>query len=554
MKKITTIIVIIIISLILLVINVNINTNAKIIITDKNNEEIAYLNNKHITNKTDISIINPKHLDFLIYIEDKDFYHHKGFNVKRIISSIYYNITHKDTIGASTITQQYIKNTYLNNNKSIFRKIKEILLSVNLETKLTKDEILSEYLSSIYFGNNVYGITNASKYYYNKKLSELTDKEFLSLIALWNSPSVFSKNIEKWNYKKNLYAKKLLKGKLIDTDKYKELITPIELSINKKYLPSNRLFYIDQVMHEFNQMGISSGFNKEIIINTDYDNRLEDIEIQSDSNYSLLAYNKDGRIISCIGNSNYYNNTYNIAINGKRDIGSTIKPLLYYEAIKCGFKNQKYVSEEFTYKYNDEEITITNKNDAYYGNINMKQAIAVSCNIYAIKTHLALGMNTLAIHLKKYNINASPIPSLALGSIGLSLKELCDIYTQFFNKGLYSKGNFIKTIFTKNILTQNNVKSKKINDPLICEQINELLKGPFSKEIKNATCSSITNALPVECRGKTGSTNYDSYLIGYSDDYLIGVWSGYIEGDKLISKTASSIPKALFTKAMNRLY
>ena len=188
MKKLLLIL-ILIISFLLLVINENININAKILILDNKDEELAYINNGNITSSVDIDEINPKYISYIIEIEDKSFYKHNGLDIKRIFSSIYYKITNNYNSGASTITQQYIKNTYLNNNRTIKRKLKEMALAIRLESTMSKKEILEGYLSSIYFGNNVYGLKYACKYYFNK------DKIIANTAAKVQSPKIYDKEI-----------------------------------------------------------------------------------------------------------------------------------------------------------------------------------------------------------------------------------------------------------------------------------------------------------------------------------------------------------------------
>ena len=554
MKRIVIFIIILILTIFLLkIIHTEININARIYILNNNNEDIAYINNSHKTNKEDLKNYNKEFIDYVLCIEDKAFYKHNGFDFKRIIKSIFNNIFKGSSEGASTITQQYIKNTYLTNEKSINRKIKEIMLAIKLEKQLSKDEILSEYLSCLYFGNNVYGMTNACKYYFNKAPQNLSKQEMISLIALWNAPSIYSNNLIKWNNKKNSIADILYENNLLTYNELNEIKRDLLLNINKEYINSNRLFYIDQVLNEFNALNIQTEFNSPIYIKTEYNNNTESINSSLDINYSIISTNLDGYITSCIGDKSYYSSSFNIAMNGNRDIGSTIKPLLYYEAIKCGFRNKKYYSEPYTFSYNNDEVSITNSSNNYYSLIGMDKALAVSDNIYAIKTHLNLGMNTLVYHLKKYNISAKPIPSLALGSIGMSLKKLNDIYSQFFNNGIYTNSKFIKALTIQNKSYNYTTKKMHINNPLICNQIKSLLSNTFNPNIPNATGKSISHLLNTKCYGKSGLTDYDSYMIGFNDENLVSVWCGDINNEKLNNSNYKKLPKELFYKTINCL-
>lgn len=530
-----------------------ISKNPRIQILDMDSNEIVYLNNFHKSTTEDLDELKQAYIQYILCIEDKDFYKHSGFSIPRIIKSVFNNLTGGNRQGASTITQQYVKNTYLSNKKSITRKIKELYLAIKIENKLSKDEILKEYLSALYFGNSVYGLTNASRYYYNKSVAELSAKEMISFIALWNAPTVYSNNIEKWNEKKNSIAKTLFNNGLLNKAEYQEIRQDIRLNICKEYISSNRQYYIDQVVAEFQKQNIQAKFNEKIILHTCYNPKTENISSALNINYSLLSINKDGYITSSIGDKNYTESTFNISIQGKRDIGSTIKPILYYEAIKCGFENQSYKSEVYSFRYKNETVTVSNSSNTYYSLINMRTAIAVSDNIYAIKTHLTLGMNTLANHLKKYGFEATPYPSLALGSIGMSLKQLSSIYFQFFQEGIYLSPRFIYKIHTGERTVLLKPVYSKLNDAKLCRKIKDLLSAPFDTSIPHATCNSITKKLTSKCYGKSGLTDYDSYMIGFNEDNLVAVWSGNIHNEELLNTEYKRLPKELFYKTMNVL-
>ena len=523
----------------------------RIIILDENNQEIAYIINNKYSNKIDISKINSKYISYILEIEDKDFYSHNGVNIMSTTRALYSNLFTDNKNGGSTITQQMIKNVYLNNSKTIKRKANEILLAYKIEKILSKDEILSDYLSSIYFGNNIYGLANASRYYYNKEYYNLSLKEIISFIALWNSPSIYCNDLDKWNEKTNSIINILFNNNKISIDEYNNLLVPIKLNINDKYISSNRLFFIDQVIKEFNTINKPNSKFDIYYVYTDYKKELE--QINNKYQFSMLITNKDGYITTSIGNNNYNESSYSICMNSKRDIGSTIKPLLYYEAIRCNMENKIYKSEIISIPYNNEIITIENNNNRYYGNIDLKTAIAVSDNPYAILTHLNLGMNTLSYHLKKYKIEANAYPSLALGSVGISLYDLNRIYTQFFCNGYYITPKYIKSININNKKYLNKINKKALLNKDICLKVKEYLKYPFNPNIKYSTLGYLGSKIDDTMYGKSGSTLYDSYIIGFNEDYLISIWSGNMDGSP-ISNNHRSINKDLFLDSYNIIY
>ena len=527
--------------------------NKEIIIQDNDNNELMRIVNNHKISSINIEDIPQINIDILLAIEDKEFYNHHGFNLTRIFKTIISNIKNKRVYGASTLTQQYIKNVYLSNEKKLSRKITEIYYAIKLEQLLTKEQILTKYLNCLYFGNDIYGLCNASKYYFNKHYSNLTIQEFTTLIAIINAPTYYTNHLDKLNNRKNVLLKYLYDNNIISVTDYYISKKPITFKINKQIYNGNLLHYIDGVLNEFNTLSIKSNFNEEITIKTKYNIKTNNINITSNANYAGIAVDKEGYIISLIGNNDYYKSTFNIVTKGNRDIGSTIKPLLYYEAIKCGFENQHYYSSPYSFKYNDEIITIKNYGSSYPNKyISMKEAIATSDNIYAIKTHQALGFKTLANHLIKYNIHAKSLPSLALGSVGMSLWQLTRIYSQFFTEGKYLNFQYITEVLIDN---KTCYKSKPLISSLgnseIFTKIKNLMSAVFDNNIPHSTASSISGNLITKCYGKSGLTDYDSYMIGFSNNILVGAWSGYTDNDKLISIEEKRIPKQLFVELIN---
>lgn len=555
-KKVKIILILISILFILLLILLlipKVSVNPRIQILDEENQEIAYLINGHKSSSVSIDELKPKHISYILEIEDKDFFNHNGFSLPRIMKSMWYNVLHSSKQGASTITQQYIKNTYLENKKSISRKIKELYLSIKLENNVDKTTILQDYLSTIYFGNNVYGINNASDYYYSKDVGSLSDKEIISLIALWNAPAVYSNNIDKWNEKKDALVSKLYTNGILNKTEYMAALQDISLNINKEYISSNRQYYIDQVISQFKQYTYKAKFNEKIIIKTKYKTSTEKIKSNQEIDYSIICMNKQGYITTCIGNKDYNKSTFNIAIQGKRDIGSTIKPLLYYEAYRCNLEHSIFTSAPYSFSYKDDTITISNSSNLYYSDISMRTALAVSDNIYAVKMHLTLGMNTLCNHLKKYNIESNPYPSLALGSVGLSLKELICIYYQFFSGGSYVSASFISSVLLGEIEYTHTPKYSYFLDKNLVEKTKELLHAPFDSTIPHSTCGNLQALLPHTTYGKSGLTDYDSYAIGFDEENITAVWCGDMNNKELVDPVNKRLPKDLFVQTMNAL-
>ncbi|MDE6656646.1 MAG: penicillin-binding protein, partial [Anaeroplasmataceae bacterium] len=518
------------------------------------NNEILHLIQNHKTTPIKIEKMNEKNVSILLDIEDKSFYKHSGFNINRIFKTIFSNIKNKKSYGASTITQQYIKNVYLNNKKTFGRKLKELYYAIKLEQVASKEEILTGYLNCIYLGNDIYGIADASKYYFNTSYADLSISQMTTIVALLNAPTYYSNHIDELENKKNTLLKILLEDGIISSEEYQEALHPIVFHITPKIYNSNLLYFADGVLKEFHSLQLNSKFNKTITIKTKYNNKMNQLSFSTSANYASIAVDKDGYIVSMIGDKDYYSSSFNITTQGKRDIGSTIKPILYYEALKCGFSTKtSYYSAPYTFSYHDDLVTINNNASIYpYKNISMKEALATSDNIYAIKTHQALGFKTLANHFKTYNIAAKSLPSLALGSVGISLYDLTRIYSQFFSEGIYLEFKYIESVSRDNqVIYVRSYNHKKYGEEKYFKEIKNLMSSVFDTSIPHSTASSISHRLKTKCYGKSGLTDYDSYMMGFNEDILIGVWAGHLDNQLLEDSTTKRLPKDIFAELLN---
>lgn len=541
----------------------------KITIYDKNDEIIYEENNSHQANYVKLIDINPRFIRYLLTIEDKNFYKHPGFDPVRIIKVFFTNIVSKEKKGASTITQQYVKNLYLSNHKSYIRKLKEIYYAVKLENIYTKDEILEGYLNTIYFASNIYGIYDASYYYFNKHPKNLSINESALLIAMIKAPNTYSPllNYEASMKRKNEILAILLKNKEISETEYQTSVAQnIEIhGIHKQSYSSAIMFFKDHVLQEFYELGLKLDFGKNYNIYTSYDQALNERlntyinRNLDDCNSSVVIMDKQGYLVSCIGGNNYYESAYNIAYKAKRDIGSTIKPLLYYCALENGFTPlTTFTSEKSDFYLKNEKISFSNYHDIYENKkITMAYALATSDNIYAVKTHLFLRMKPLVALLKKFGIQSEEKPTLALGNVAMSLLDLTSIYHTLSTQGNYLKPHSIKTIADQNkkIYTTKSIPVRKL-DSTICYQISELMTLMFDTRLNNimhVTGTSLAPKITNMVAGKSGLTDFDSYMMSFNPYYTIGVWCGYTDNRELTSTYLQGMPKKIFYEAYDQL-
>ena len=488
-----------------------------------------------------------------INIEDKRFYNHHGVDILRILKAAFNNIkSNKIVEGASTITQQYAKNLYLNFDKTLSRKINELWYTIQIETHYSKDEILEGYLNTINYGHGNYGIKNASNYYFNKDPSDLTLAESIILANIPKSPSNYSpiNNYELANNKKNSTLKKFLKDKLITQEEYNKAINEDIIIYGKKEKINltTLMYYQDAVFKELKSLkGIPSTYIEsgglKIYTNLDLDAQtiLEDNinkTIKNDNLQvnSIIMDPTDAKIIALVGGRNYNKSQYNRAISSKRQVGSTMKPILYYTALENGLTaSSTFSSEKTSFNLQENNIYTPQNYGNIYGNkdISMALAIALSDNIYAIKTHLFLGEETMIDNAYKMGIKTKlePIASLPLGTTELNIIEITNVYATLASGGIKNEPYFISKVtdMNDNILYEHKNQSEIALNGDLVYILNNMLSLTYDYDMIDysyPTNISINALLSHKYAVKSGSTDTDNWMIGFNKNAVMSIWVG----------------------------
>ncbi len=503
-----------------------------------------------------------------ITIEDKNFYSHLGIDGSRIIKAFFDNLKANEiSQGASTITQQLSKNLYLNNDKNLTRKIKEIYLSFLIEKEYTKDEILESYFNTLYFGHGIYGIENASQFFFGINAYELDIPKSAMLVGIINAPSIYSpilnyeKSIEKFRAILNL----LYINKVITLPEY-ELYYNYNFSFNfskKEVLSNSTLFYIDGVKKELKKLNIKN--QNGLIINTYFDSfsnkiidyLLSSISLKESTNISIVVMKPySNKIIASLGGKDYYTSSFNCATDSNRQIGSTIKPFLYYLGLKKGMTLLTNLNSSPTKFFIQNYGYYEPKNyNSLYANqdINMLEAIAYSDNIYAVKTGLLVGSSSIKNLFKSFGVDYLETPSSFLGSISMSLLKLVEMYNCLASEGNHYSCSFIKSIYSSDgtLLYSNPSSFKRLLNKNETIVLNQALTAPFDKNLKGYTSPSLIN-YQTKCTfaAKTGTTYQDNYVIGYNPSYTIGIWLGDEHNNELKEPGTA---KKIFQKLANNI-
>lgn len=519
----------------------------------------------------DLDHISDYLIDATISAEDKHFFHHLGFDYLRIVKAMATNIKKGDTVqGASTITQQYAKNLFLDFGKTWSRKLQEAWITIKLESQYSKKDILEGYLNTINYGG-VFGIENASLYYFNKHASELNLAEASILAGIPKSPSNYSpiSNEENAKARQKAILESMVQNKYISRDEAdKAYSTELSYIGSNESSVSSLMYYQDAVIDELKSIKSipssfldTKGLKIYTTLNMDYQKILDNsvknnLVDNSDIQVSSVIMNpSSGAVLGLVGGRNYKVSQFNRAVSSKRQIGSTIKPFLYYAALENGFTpSSTFISERTTFTFSDDK-TYSPKNygDLYPDkSISMSAAISYSDNVFAVKTHLFLGEDTLVNLLRRVGVKSEleAIPSLALGTEEMSMMEIMGAYGTLASGGYKNTPYLIEKVLDKddNVLYEHDSKSELVLNESDVFILNEMLTSTYSSDFIDynyPTLISLSGKLSHKYAIKTGTTDTDRLIFGYNHDLLVGVWTGY-DDNRESPSSDSSISKNIW--------
>lgn len=544
---------------------------------NQNQKYLSYCNGKK-QSYVKLEDISPNLVNAFISIEDKRFYKHHGIDFTRIGGAIFRNIKNKGlTEGASTITQQYVKNLYLTNEKTWKRKINEMFIAINIERNYTKDQILEGYLNSIYFDHGIYGVEDASIFYFNKHASELTLAEAATIASIPKGPTIYSpiKNPDNNKQRRDLILSELLSDNMI-TEKEYQIATSEKIKCtgnNPIDDANNAPYFQDLVLNELNKIPEVEQYKADgIKVYTTLDSNLYQEIIKSiekripDTDIEVAIYAIEpstGKVLSVIGGKDYTESTYNRAITSKRQPGSTIKPFLYLTALENGFTvSTAFMSEPTTFYYENTSYSPTNFMSIYANsNISMTYALATSDNIYAMKTHLFLGTDKLPKTLKRFGFsgNIPSIPSLALGTHEVSVRELTEGYATLANLGTKVTPTIITKITTLDdeVIYESKQSSTEIAKSSDVFLLNDAMTSIFDNNMTyniRPTGVPIKSLLSTKYSGKSGSTDTDNWMVGYNPDIVVSVWTGYDDARIITDSTDMKFGKYIWADTVEAYY
>ncbi|MFH1457283.1 MAG: transglycosylase domain-containing protein [Patescibacteria group bacterium] len=501
-----------------------------------------------------------------IVAEDRNFYSHSGVDFKGILRSVFVNIFKRDggsPVGGSSIPQQFIKNALLTPEKTYTRKIKELVLTWQIEKKFTKDEILEMYLNEIPYGGTAYGIEAAAEKYFNKHANELNLAEAATLAAFPQAPSYLSPygtNIDQLIWRKNWILDSLAElGYLPETQTNAAKQFKLEFSqLSSSIIAPHFVFYVKGLIaNEFGEKTLDEGGLK-IITTLDFDKQkiaegavkaqaTKNIEKYNANNAALVSLQANtGEVLAMVGSVDYFNKDIDGAVNvalRPRQPGSSFKPIVYTAAFIKGYSPDTILFDLITkFKTDTEDYEPHNYGDKTFGPVSIRKAFAGSLNIPAVKTIYLTGIDNV-INLAEqlgyttFQDRSRFGLSLVLGGGEVKLLEHTSAFTALARDGEYYQPQVILKITDKNNKTlkefkPNKAKGKKIIDEEIARQITDIMSDNQARTYVFGENNLLT--LPDRpVAAKTGTTNdyKDGWTIGFTPSVVTGVWVGNTRGE-----------------------
>jgi len=523
---------------------VNYTPNVSTEILDRNGKRIAYIFKKRHRLYATYSEIPVYVVEGLIAMEDTKFFEHNGINPDAILRAVIKDIKAGHFVeGGSTITQQLIKNIMFSNQKKLARKIKEAILALKLEKRLSKEEILERYLNEIPYGNNYLGIKTAAEGYFRKNLSELTLKESAMLVGLPNAPSYYNplRHYDRINKRANLILQRLRNLGWITQDEFekakKEKPKVYKTSLTQNVAP----YIVDEVVRRLKKRfkDLKTGGYK-IYTTIDLDklkiakdaikygldnvvNLVGDDINKTDLNGAMVVVeNSTGDILALVGGADYKKSSYNRATMTKRQPGSAFKPFVYQRALDLGYNPATLLpdlSRSFKYIKDGKEVIWTPKNYErnFKGYIPLREALVESRNLATVNMVYDIGIDKIINRLKMLDVENIPRNlSIALGNLALSPLKMAQIYTVFSNKGHMIEPRLVSKIVSKYGSVIYETRPKEIADFTRPEQA-YLMTSILQDVVKKGTGRN-AKVKGIELAGKTGTTNnyIDAWFCGYS--------------------------------------
>ena len=521
-------------------------------------------------------------LKAIVLVEDQRFLEHSGIDPRGILRSVYVNLRAGGYVqGASTITQQLIRNIYLTRRKTIVRKIKEMVMAVMLELRFSKDQILEKYLNEVYFGQSgniaIHGVNEAAKFYFDKKLSELTIAEQAMLAGLVRGPFYYSpfRHFDRAKTRQDIVLGKMLASGVI-TQREHDRAVKENLKLTKAATVQDRAPYFSDVvkahlLRDFTEEEILGAGLRVFSTLDPYYQRLAEENVSKGvdqlettlrqriakkksadeprllQGMFLAADPHTGHLLAVVGGRAYEESNYNRALLMRREVGSIFKPFVYLSALLFGENEDgspmsaisKLEDKPFTYEYDGKTWAPNNYEEEFAGTVTLRFALANSINTIAAQLASKVGLEKIVEVAKSMGIDSKldPLPSLSLGAVALGPLEVLRAYVAVANYGLKKELTSILMVLDEDgkVVMQHTPHEEQVLPAAEVANLVDLMQSVFSEGTAKL---SRTLGFQYPAAGKTGTTNdfRDSWFVGFTPRILALAWVGFDRDDEIVIK------------------
>jgi len=534
--------------------------------------QIDYSNSERITNRgnvysNEISYyeLPPNLVNAVVATEDRRFFDHHGVDAFGIIRAFYVNREAGRIVqGGSTITQQLAKLLFLKSERTVKRKIQEILLAVQLERHFTKEQILTFYLSRAYFGSGNYGVASAAKNYFGKDVSQLNLNESALLAGILKAPSKLSpkNNRELAENRTNVVLRGMIEAGFLSEKNFSEIAQDPSYKVDR----AQRLYLADFAFEQFPEFLEKNDLSQKVInvtstLNEGIEQKLEDIldkflnensKKLGKSQLSVVVMDKSGAVLGMIGGRDYQQSQFNRAIYAKRQAGSAFKTFVYLTAFENGMKPDDVLEDK---RINIGTWLPENYENRYLGEVTLQQAFANSLNSISIQLARKFGGDKVAAMAHKCGIISKidkSDPTIALGTTEVSLLELTSAYATIANGGEPVIPYVISEVKNGDGFTLYKRETSGL-ESVISAEAEENIKKIMREVVVRGTGKNANIAENIY--GKTGtSQNFrDAWFVGFNDEYVVGVWIGNDDNSATNKITGGSLPASLFAEIIEKI-
>jgi penicillin-binding protein 1A len=520
---------------------------------DRNGHVLAVLRGSESRVLVNSDQIAPIMKQAMVAIEDKRFFDHRGVDLRAIGRAFWADVQNKRVVqGGSTITQQFIKNAYVKDRRSVARKLKEAALAWQLEQRKKKDWILTAYLNTIYFGNGAYGIQQASLTYFHKPASQLTLPEAALLAGIPKDPSRYDPvtNPRSAKLRRRLVLDEMLEQGTIGPEDYHAarsaaLPSPTEVQLPGTERHQGQYFvnYVKQQLIQHEDYGTGRVFGGGLRVKTTIDLGLQKIARGAIAHWlsnpdgpqaALVAINpRNGEILAMVGGSNFRESQFNLAVQGERQPGSAFKPFVLAAALDEGISPvTRFVSKKVVIPLGDRLWQVENYEGSYLGSIDLESATIHSDNaVYAQLTQL-VGPRNVRRMAQRAGIKSrlNEYFAIGLGAEAANPLEMARAFSTFANGGQRIDGSIFGDA-PRAVLAVGKNKNEPVPRRVLSPNKTAILNSILQKVVTQGTGHRA--ALPDRpVAGKTGTTeNFgDAWFVGYTPQLAVAVWVGYPTG------------------------